>query len=516
VPAPTREMADDEQLAGQLPGHPAEHLGMQTAVLDELCPFFFVVDRELRPLRVGHVLARLLPDLTGSGPLTESFDVERPRLAADFAAFVAAHGRLAMLRSRSVPGLLLRGQFTELPGRGELLFFGAPAATNLAELVELGLQLQDFPAHLGLADYLLVAQTQATTVLEAKAMAERLRALNTQLEQRVAERTRRLQAGNTRLARYSSELEKMSERLQHEIAERTRVEAERTRMEEDLRLAHKLEAVGQLAAGVAHEINTPVQFVGHNLRFLQMSLTGLVDALAASASVLAAHDARGEDAALATALERARQATADADLEFLTEELPRAVDESLEGIERVGQIVRAMKEFAHPGIAEFQHADINKCIATTLIVSHNEYRHVADLVTELDPDLPDVRCVPGEINQVLLNLVVNAAHAVAEMVAGTTDRGIITVSTRRRGDHVEISVKDTGPGIPVHVRNRIFEPFFTTKQVGPGSGQGLSTCRAIVTTRHAGRLDFTTELGTGTEFTVLLPVDGPPVPPEAA
>jgi signal transduction histidine kinase len=453
--------------------------GIDLPVLEELCPFFLVLDRQLRPRAVGRVLDRLLPGLPGSGPITDSFELERPRPVGDFAGIAAVcPGQLALLRSRALPGLLLRGQFAVLAGGRELLFFGAPAAAAPDDLTALGLAPRDFPPHLGLADYLLMAQAQATTVLEAKAMAERLRALNTQLE--------------------------------HEIAERAR-------MEEDLRLAHKLEAVGQLAAGLAHEINTPVQFVGDNLRFLARSIGDLVAPLEASAALVealspaangTAPDGAAADGTLARALARARQAGEEADAAFLTHELPRAVSESLDGIERVGRIIHAMKEFAQPGGGDFDLADLNQCIGTTLVVSNNEYRQVADLVTDLDPQLPRVRCVPGEINQVLLNLIVNAAHAIGE-AAGTSGRGTITVTTRRRGDHVEIAVRDTGPGIPEHVRDRVFDPFFTTKQVGRGTGQGLSTCRAIVATRHGGRLEFTTELGVGTEFTVLLPVAGP-------
>jgi signal transduction histidine kinase len=485
------------------------------AVLDELCPFYFVVDHRLRPVRVGRVLARLLPDLARCPSLADAFVVHRPRSADSFEAIAdLGRGRLAVLEARALPGLGLRGQFCLLPGDpGELLFFGAPAAASLNDLSQLGLSLNDLPPHQSLTDYLLMAQTQANMALEARAMAERLRALNTQLELRVAERTRRLQAGNARLARYSTELEKMSEQLQHEIAERTRAEAERARMEEDLRLAHKLEAVGQLASGIAHEINTPVQFVGDNLRFLHTSIAGLSQVLAAQRRLVEVLDGAGLGQDAAAALTAVREAGVEADLEFLTEELPRAVSESLEGIERVGRIVLAMKEFAHPDGGEVVGTDLNHCIQTTLVVSRNEYRHLADLVTELDPQLPMVRCIPGEINQVLLNLIVNAAHAIAARTTGTGGRGTITVRTQVLDDQVEIGVRDTGTGIPPQARARIFDPFFTTKEVGQGTGQGLNMARAIVATRHGGQIDFSTELGVGTEFTVRLPIAGPPPRP---
>jgi signal transduction histidine kinase len=495
-------------------------------LLEELCPYHFVVDRQLRPVRAGRVLARLLPDLTDCACLDHAFVVHRPRAADTFAAIVErGRGRLALLQARALPELTLRGQFCLLPDpaglQPELLFFGSPAAGSLKELATLGLSLNDLPPHQSLTDYLLLAETQAGTALEARAMAERLRALNTQLELRVAERTRRLQAGNARLARYSSELEKMHEQLQHEIAERTRAEAERARMEEDLRLAHKLEAVGQLASGIAHEINTPVQFVGDNLRFLHGSIADLARLLTAQARLVELLDGADADGpagrqATAEALVAVRQAEADADLAFLLEELPRAVAESLEGIERVGRIVLAMKEFAHPDRGVLASTDLNHCVRSTLVVTRNEYRHVADLVTDLDPNLPPVRCIPGEINQVLLNLIVNAAHAIAARVSDGAERGTITVTTRVLDDErVEIAVRDTGTGIPANVRDRIFDPFFTTKDVGQGTGQGLNMSRSIVATRHGGQLDFSTESGVGTEFTVRLLIAGPPVRDDA-
>jgi signal transduction histidine kinase len=172
-------------------------------------------------------------------------------------------------------------------------------------------------------------------------------------------------------------------------------------------------------------------------------------------------------------------------------------------------IVRSMKEFAHPDRKEMVQADLNQAIASTLVIASNEYKYVAEVATSFG-DIPPVNCYAGEINQVVLNLIVNAAHAIGDVVKGTPAKGKITVSTRLRGDQVEIAIADSGKGIPTEVRSRIFDPFFTTKEVGKGTGQGLAIARTVVVDKHKGTLHFDTELGTGTTFYIRLPVAGPP------
>lgn len=286
-----------------------------------------------------------------------------------------------------------------------------------------------------------------------------------------------------------------------DISERKRLESERDHMELELRVAQKLEAVGQLAAGVAHEINTPVQFVGDSVHFLKDCFDDLE-------RLLAEYRAVAETAAAANPLLRERLARADeeADLEYLRDRIPGAFGRTLEGVERVASIVRAMKEFAHPQ-TEQAPANLNRALETTLTVARNEYKYVADVVTELGT-LPDVICNASDLNQVFLNLIVNAAHAIHDAAPGG-ERGTITIRTEQDGDAVTITVADTGSGIPEHVRTRVFDPFFTTKEVGRGTGQGLAISRAIVD-KHGGTLTFETEVGRGTTFVVRLPVGGVP------
>jgi PAS domain S-box-containing protein len=290
-----------------------------------------------------------------------------------------------------------------------------------------------------------------------------------------------------------------------DITARKLAESERNAMEVQLRHAQKLEAVGQLAAGIAHEINTPTQYIGDNTRFLLDGFAELARVLETFRGMLS----EGRDGGLtAEQLAKACEVVEAADTEYLLREIPKAISQSLEGIERVSAIVRAMKEFSHPAGDEKQAVDLNHCIASTITVSRNEWKYVANMTTELDPRLPAVPCLPGEINQVILNLIVNAAHAIGDVVDrnGST-KGNITVRTRREGAWAVVEVADTGKGIPAAIQSRIFEPFFTTKEVGKGTGQGLAISRAVVVGKHGGDIGFTSEEGVGTTFSLRLPLD---------
>ncbi len=264
-----------------------------------------------------------------------------------------------------------------------------------------------------------------------------------------------------------------------------------------LQRAQRLESIGQLASGIAHEINTPAQYVSDNIRFLQdacTSLTALLD-------LVAAPD-HGDTAAWCLAV---REAAAAMDIDFLREEIPHALAQSGEGLSRITRIVRAMKEFSHPAQEKIA-IDLNHAIQSTVTVATNEWKYVAEVVTDLDDSLPQVQVVPSDINQAILNLVVNAAHAIAEVVGDGATKGTITVSTRRAGGSVEIRVGDTGCGIAPEIIDRIFDLFFTTKPVGKGTGQGLSQVYDTVVTKHGGHIDVESVPGQGTTFILHLPV----------
>ncbi len=311
-------------------------------------------------------------------------------------------------------------------------------------------------------------------------------------------------------ARATADLERRHAELSREMQERKLAEAQRETLAAQLVAAQKLESIGRLAAGVAHEINTPTQYVGDNLRFLEASLA---DLLAVTGSVEQLVDAAESGALDAQSLAEARARLARADLGFLTAELPVATAQAIEGVDRIASIVRAMKEFSHPGTKDKVALDVNRAISSTVTVGRNEWKYVAEVETDFDPTLPVIQALPGELNQVLLNIIVNAAHAIAEKnEKGCPDAaagldGRIRIATRRAGESVEIRISDTGCGIPREIREKIFDPFFTTKGVGKGTGQGLAIAHDVVVNKHGGSIAIEDAPGGGTTFVLRLPID---------
>jgi PAS domain S-box-containing protein len=270
---------------------------------------------------------------------------------------------------------------------------------------------------------------------------------------------------------------------------------ERKLAEQRLAAGEKLESIGRLAAGVAHEINTPIQFLNDSVYFIRDAMNDLL-----------AHNAR------ITAM-LPQPPEPDENIEDLKSELPSALDRVADGLARIAEIVRSMKEFSHNDQEEMTPVDLNRAISSTLVIARTEFKYVADVSTDFSPELPHVTCHGGQINQVVLNLVVNAAHAIEDVVKVKGGKGLITVRTYVEDGHAVISIGDTGNGIPEPIRKRIFDPFFTTKQVGKGTGQGLSIAHNVVK-GHGGKLEYQTEIGKGTTFYVRLPLQ--PVESEAA
>ncbi len=265
----------------------------------------------------------------------------------------------------------------------------------------------------------------------------------------------------------------------------------------------KLMAIGELSAGIAHEINTPVQFIGSNISFLAESfedLLTIIDKAMELANTLKQQEEHQE------LIKEFEELCEDADTEYLAEEVPRALEQTQDGVDRVTKLVLGLKRFAHSGEGtEMTSVDVNDIIRNALIVSKNAYKYVATIEEDLQ-DLPTIKGNPGDLGQVIVNLVVNAAHAIEEKKGDSDAMGTITITTRSHGDKVVIQVTDTGSGIPEKVRSRIFDPFFTTKEVGKGSGQGLAISHTIVCEKHGGDISVDSTEGVGTCFTITLPV----------
>ena len=292
-----------------------------------------------------------------------------------------------------------------------------------------------------------------------------------------------------------------------DITKRKNAEESLKTSEVQLRQAQKMEAIGGLAAGIAHEINTPIQYIGDNTRFLKDSFRDIESLTKEYVKLLNAM----KNGVVTDELVGESEAAIDkVDIDYLAEEIPLAIEQSLDGIERVANIVRAMKDFAHPDLGEKVETDINRAIESTILVSRNEWKYVAEVETDFDPDLPLIPCLPGEFNQVILNIIINAAHAIADACKDKKEvKGKIKISTRHCSDVAEISISDTGAGIPEEIRTRIFDPFFTTKEVGKGTGQGLAIAHSVVVEKHGGTISFESKIGEGTTIIIHLPVRDP-------
>lgn len=286
-----------------------------------------------------------------------------------------------------------------------------------------------------------------------------------------------------------------------DITDRRTIEERNRTLEMELMQTQKMESLGTLAGGIAHEINTPVQYVGDNLQFLKQAFddfTILLKEYANIASTAATHHELVESVLFL------RKREHELDRDFLLREIPMALEQSLSGLERVRQIIQAIKAFSYPDTTEQTFEDIAHAIDTTVTVSRNQWKYVADLVTDFDPNLPPVPCHLGEINQVFLNMILNASHAIE--ATNRTEKGIITIKTKCSGNWADIRITDNGIGIAAEHRHRIFDLFFTTKPPGKGTGQGLAICQTIVVKKHGGTLSFDSEAGVGTTFIIRLPL----------
>ena len=310
-----------------------------------------------------------------------------------------------------------------------------------------------------------------------KDVEQQLREANQNLEEKIEERTKELKETNLDLRNTQTQL------IQTE----------------------KMSAIGQLASGIAHEINTPTQYVSDNAHFLQESfddITGLLDKYNCFSK---ASKTTNVPEKMVMSIEKFRE---EIDIEYLLDEIPKSIKQTLEGIDQVTMIVQAMKDFSRPGVENRIAVDINNAIANTIAISRNEWKYIVDMKTQFDSDLPMVTCLPGEFNQVILNLIVNAADAIGGVAGDKTEnKGTITLVTLRDGDYVEVRISDTGSGIPAEIRSKIFDPFFTTKEVGSGIGYGLSVCHDVIVNKHHGTITFETEIDKGTTFIIRMPIN---------
>lgn len=453
-------------------------------LLDQAFPFHLIVSASGEILSCGEPLDRKIGfKKTDNNNFFEHFKIQHPSGIKTTEQLAGKENKLFLVASKHNPDLLLRGQVVADVDANSFIFLISPWVTDIDVLDKLGFTLQDFPVHSPLSDFLILVQAQRVSLNDSMRLSDELGYLNKGLEDRVAQRTSDLEMK-------AQELLESKTILEHEMGERERVEIE-------LRHAQKLESVGQLAAGIAHEINTPMQYIGSSLSFLKESFSdlGIVNNLLEEC--LGQEQYQLDPKAI-----ELLQFLKDVDLPYACERGPKAVDRALDGITRVTNIVRAMNEFTHPDRAQMDCADINRALDTVLTVASNEYKYIATIERDFG-DLQNVSCFLGDLNQVFLNLIVNAAHAISD---NEIENGVITISTKQDKEFAIISIADNGAGIPEEIQHRIFDPFFTTKEVGRGTGQGLSISHKIIVEKHGGRLIFVTVPGEGTTFHIALPL----------
>ena len=342
----------------------------------------------------------------------------------------------------------------------------------------------------GATDYVLKSNLSRLSSAVERALREaKLKTAQRQSEQQRREEEARLGRLARRLTLDVAALEE-TVRLRTTSLEQANVQLHeqiqlRQAIEADLDRAQKLEAVGRLAAGIAHEITTPIQYIGDSMHFLKSAFEEMLTVAAAAG--------------------RPQDGNPTVDLPFLHEEVPRAIDRIMEGVQRVATIVGAMKEFAHPDAAEKTPADLNRALETTLLIARSEYKYVATPQLYLG-EIPKITCNVGELSQVFLNLIVNSAHGLAD-AGRDSETGTIIIRSALVEGCVELQFEDNGCGIPPEIVDRIYDPFFTTKEIGRGTGQGLAIARTIIVDRHSGSINVASTPGVGTCFTLRLPVD---------
>ncbi len=291
-----------------------------------------------------------------------------------------------------------------------------------------------------------------------------------------------------------------------DITEKKQSQESKLKLQKDLDQSRKIETIGSLTAGIAHEISTPIQFVQDNVYFLSDTIQDLIKQINEHKKIVNECDKPKE---IQTLINKISDTEKQIDFDFICQEIDPAISQTKEGIDHIIKIVSLIKEFSHMGSKSKEKEDINLAIESTISISNNEWKYVSDIQTELDDTLPLVECYIGEIKQVVLNLIINASHAVKDIFDKNKEKGLISIKTYIKNNDVIIEIRDTGTGIPEEIQPEIFKPFFTTKEVGKGTGQGLALAYRSIVEKHNGKISFISEVGKGTSFFIELPIKSP-------
>ncbi|UBF26398.1 histidine kinase [Kovacikia minuta CCNUW1] len=464
----------------------APYLCLPPLLFSNAFPFHFAFNRDLEILQVGEVLRRIsVSELVGS-QFEHHFQIDRPKVEFEFDAIRKQCRSLFILKSFQ-NGMQLKGQMMYLEDVDILFFLGSPWVTDTASLAPLGLKLKDFAVHDPIIDFLFLLQAKNTALADAKKLTEELKQQQTQLKSALQIK------------------ENLAEIAEAQAAKLKKALRELQQTQTQLIQTEKMSGLGQLVAGVAHEINNPVNFIYGNLKHATEYTQDLIELLNLYQQIY-------PDPA-----PQINHHIEKIDLNFLLEDLPKLLSSMKLGADRIRQIVLSLRNFSRLDEAEMKAVDIHEGIDSTLLILQNRLKgkveHPAIEVVKQYGDLPLVECFAGQLNQVFMNLLSNAIDAlhsydnqrsVSEIRQNPSK---ITITTElQKPNHVRIKVADNGPGMTEAVRARLFDPFFTTKSVGKGTGLGLSISYQIIVEKHGGKLQCISETGAGAAFLIDIPL----------
>ena len=472
------------------------YVSLSPGLLAKLFPFHIAFNKNTEIVQAGEVLQRIAGESLVGSQLEQHFQVARPRVKIDFDAIKKQLRSLFLLESLH-NGMQLKGQMVYVEEQEVIFFLCSLWVTETDTLGALKVKLRDFAVHDPIVDFLFLLQAKDTALTDAKKLTEEL----TQQQEELTQQQEELHSALEIQAELVKTAEAQAQKLEKAMLELRQTQAQLIQTE-------KMSSLGQLVAGVAHEINNPINFIQGNIKPANEYIQDLLD-------LVQLYQEQYPD--LTPEINRKIE---EIELDFLIEDLPKLISSMQVGAERIGEIVKSLRNFSRLDEAEIKAVDIHSGIESTLMILHNRLKATSEhstieIVKEYG-ELPKVECYAGQLNQVFMNVIANAIDALEEnnLKLPKTERAgkksAIAIRSEVVGsDRVAIRISDNGAGMPETVQNRLFDPFFTTKPVGKGTGLGMSISYQIVTEKHSGSLQCFSAPGEGTEFVIEIPIQQP-------